>query len=265
MQAIRSYVQQASAEQLISEIGRGAAVIADVVPEIHDKITDLKASPALQPEAARFRLFNSISTFLKNVSQSQPLMLVLDALHWADQSSLRLLEFLARELGDSRFLLVGCYRDTELSRQHTLADTLARLSREPVFSRQVLRGLGQDELGQLIEATTGVQLSQELTGTLYAHTEGNPFFMTEVIRLLSESGKLTAEHIGTPEGVRVPASVREVIGQRLNRLSELCNQVLTTASIIGREFELKLLSNLIEDITEDRVLEAVEEALASRI
>ena len=75
MQAIRSYVQQAIAEQLISEIGRGAAVIADVVPEIHDKITDLKASPALQPEAARFRLFNSISTFLKNVSQSQPLML----------------------------------------------------------------------------------------------------------------------------------------------------------------------------------------------
>ena len=265
VQAIRSYVQQASAEQLISEIGRGAAVIADVVPEIHDKITDLKASPALQPEAARFRLFNSISTFLKNVSQSQPLMLVLDDLHWADQSSLRLLEFLARELGDSRFLLVGCYRDTELSRQHTLADTLARLSREPVFSRQVLRGLGQDELGQLIEATTGVQLSQELTGTLYAHTEDNPFFMTEVIRLLSESGKLTAEHIGTPEGVRVPASVREVIGQRLNRLSDLCNQVLTTASIIGREFEFKLLSNLIEDITEDRVLEAVEEALASRI
>ena len=204
VQAIRSYVQQASAEQLISEIGRGAAVIADVVPEIHDKITDLKASPALQPEAARFRLFNSISTFLKNVSQSQPLMLVLGDLHWADQSSLRLLEFLARELGDSRFLLVGCYRDTELSRQHTLADTLARLSREPGFSRQVLRGLGQDELGQLIEATTGVQLSQELTGTLYAHTEGNPFFMTEVIRLLSESGELTGGGTCIPGRMRIP-------------------------------------------------------------
>jgi len=116
VQAIRSYVQQASAEQLIAEIGRGAAVIADVVPEIHDKITELKASPALEPEAARFRLFDSITTFLKNVAQSQPLMLVLDDLHWADRSSLLLLEFLTRELGGTRILLVGCYRDTELSR-----------------------------------------------------------------------------------------------------------------------------------------------------
>ena len=89
--------------------------------------------------------------------------------------------------------------------------------------------------------------------------------MTEVIRLLSESGELAAGHVGTPEGLKIPEGVREVIGQRLNRLSELCNQVLTTASIIGREFDFKLLINLIEEITEDRVLEAVEEALASRM
>ncbi|MCI0860280.1 MAG: DUF2791 family P-loop domain-containing protein, partial [Chloroflexi bacterium] len=217
VQTLRSYVQQAGTEQLIAEMGRGAAAIADVVPEIHDKITDLKPSPALEPEAARFRLFDTVTTFLKNAAQNQPLMLVLDDLHWADRSSLSLLEFLGRELGESRLLLVGCYRDTELSRQHPLAETLAQLSREPVFRRQVLRGLGQDELGRFIEATTGVQLSQELTDILYAHTEGNPFFMTEVIRLLSESGELTAEHIGTHEGLRIPEGVREVIGQRLNR------------------------------------------------
>ena len=262
---MRVYVQQAVAEQLIAEMGRGASAIADVVPEIHDQITDLKPPPSLEPEAARFRLFDSISTFLKNAARNQPLMLVLDDLQWADQSSLRFLEFLARELGESRLLLAGCYRDSELSRQHLLAETLARLSREPVFRRQVLRGLGQDELGQFIESTTGVHLSQDLTDTLYAHTEGNPFFMTEVIRLLSESGELTANYIGTPEGLKVPEGVREVIGQRLNRLSELCNQVLTTASIIGREFEFRLLNSLMGDTTEDRVLEAVEEALAARV
>ncbi len=108
-------------------------------------------------------------------------------LHWDDKSSLLLLEFLARELGESRLLLVGCYRDTEISRQHNLTETLARLSREPVFRRQVLRGLSQDELGPFFEAITGVQLSQELADKLYVHTEGNPFFMTEAIRLLSES------------------------------------------------------------------------------
>ncbi len=143
VQTIRSYLHQADAEQLTAEMGRGAAAIADAVPEIHDKITYLSPSPSLEPEAARFRLFDAITTFLKNASQTQPLMVVLDDLHWADQPSLRLLEFVARELGESRLLVVGCYRDTELSRQHPLAETLAQLSREPVFRRQALGRTGR--------------------------------------------------------------------------------------------------------------------------
>ncbi len=246
-------------------MGAGAADIAEIVPNIRGKVSNLETPPALESESARFRLFDSITTFLKNASQTQPLMVVLDDLHWADRSSLRLLEFLARELGDSRLLLVGCYRDIELSRQHPLAETLARLAREPVFRRQLLGGLGLEELGQFIEATTGIEVSQELTGTLYAHTEGNPFFMTEVIRLLSESGDLSASHIGTPGTLRIPDGVREVVGQRLNRLSEQCNEILTTASIIGREFSFRLLISLNDTAPEDLVLEAIEEALAAHV
>ena len=262
--ALRGYVQQASAEQLAAEMGLAAA-IAELVPTLRGKLPDLETPPALESEAARFRLFDSITTFLSNASQNQPLMLVLDDLHWADRSSLQLLEFLARELGESRLLLVGCYRDTELSRQHPLSETLAQLSREPVFRRQILRGLGQDELGQFIESTTGVQLSQDLTDTLYAHTEGNPFFMTEVVRLLSEDGELIDRDISSGDGIRIPEGVREVIGQRLNRLSEPCNQVLSTASIIGREFDFRLLVSLNKESTEDGTLEAVEDALAARV
>ena len=95
---------------------------------------------------------------------------------------------------------------------------------------------------------------------MYSHTEGNPFFMTEVIKLLSESGVLTAERIDSSEGLRIPEGVREVIGQRLYRLSERCNEVLTTASVVGREFDFRLLSNLIEEGAGDTVLEAFEEA-----
>ena len=254
--------QQASREQLTAEIGSGAAAIAEIVPEILGKLPGLETPPALDPEAARFHLFDSITTFLKNAAQNQPLMMVLDDLHWADRSSLLLLEFLARELGEARILLVGCYRDTDLSRQHILTETLAQLSREPVFRRQVLRGLSQDDLGEFINLTTGVQLPQNLNDTLFAHTEGNPFFMTEIIRLLSESGELTAEHIGTPEGIKIPAGVREVIGQRLNRLSERCNEVLTTASIIGREFDFRLLNILNGEIFEEQLLQSVEEAVS---
>ena len=265
VQTMRSYVQQASAEQLIAEMGPGAADIAEIIPNIRGKLTDLETPSDLEPEQARFRFFDSITTFLKNAAQRQRLMLVLDDLHWADRSSLSLLEFLARELGESRVLLVGCYRDTDLSRQHALADTLAQLSQEPVFRRQVLGRLEQEELGQFVEATTGVQLSQELTGTLYAHTEGNPFFITEVIRLLSESGELTAGHIGTSEEMRIPEGVREVIGRRLNRLSEQCNEVLTTASIIGREFDFRLLNILNGEMSEDQLLQTVNEASSHQL
>ena len=261
VQTMRSYVQQASAQLHRSEMGAGAADIAEILPEIRVKLPDLEAPPVLEPEAARFRLFDSIATLLKNASQSQPLMLVLDDLHWADRSSLRLLEILGRELGASLLLVVGCYRDTELSRQHPLSETLGQVSREPVFRRQVLRGLYQQDTVPFVQATTGVQLSQELAGTLYAHTEGNPLFLTEVIRFLAERGELESQDVD----IRIPEGVREAIGQRLNRLSEQCNQALTTASIIGREFDFKLLISLNEEALEDQVLEAIEEALAARV
>jgi predicted ATPase len=130
VQPLRSYIQQQDPEQLHSQMGPGAADIARIISEVQEKLPGLEPTPALEPEQARFRLFDSITTFLKNASQSQALMLVLDDLHWADKASLSLLQFLARQLRGSRLLVVGCYRDVELSRQHPLAETLAQLARE---------------------------------------------------------------------------------------------------------------------------------------
>ena len=210
VQPIRSYVQLVESEILRSEMGPGAADIAEIVPELRAKLPDLERPPVLEPEQARFRLFDSIATFLKNAAHSQPLMLVLDDLHWADKPSLLLLQFLARQLQGCRLLVVGCYRDVELSRQHPLSETLAQLSREPVFQREPLRGLSQDETGQFIEATAGIQPSKGLTEDLYSRTEGNPFFMTEVVRLLLERGLLAeAEPVG-PQCIRIPEGVREL-------------------------------------------------------
>jgi predicted ATPase len=138
LQPLRSSIQQQDPEQLSSQMGVGAADIAEIIAEVREKLPGLEAPPALEPEQARFRLFDSIATFLKNAAQTQPLVLVLDDLHWADKPSLLLLQFLARQLAGSRLLLVGCYRDVELSRQHPLSEALAQLSREPVFQRQPL-------------------------------------------------------------------------------------------------------------------------------
>ena len=159
-----------------------------------------------------------------------------------------------RQIADSRILVVGCYRDTELTRQHPLPDTLAQLSREPIFKRESLRGLSHDDSDRFIKESTGTSPPQELLDTVYDHTEGNPFFTAEVIRLLSEEGELDVDLAGLPQAIRIPDGVREVIGQRLNRLSSHCNQAMTIASVIGREFAFALLRRLDEESPEDRLL-----------
>ena len=265
VQPIRSYVQNTDPDQLRSQMGPGAADIAEAIPEIRDKLPDLARPPALEPDQARFRLFDSFITFFKRAAQTQPLMLVLDDLHWADKDSLLLLEFLARQMEGSRLLVVGCYRDVELSRQHPLSETLSELAREPVFRRELLRGLSRDDTGRYIQAVIGQSPPRDLVDRIHAHTEGNPFFMTEVLRLLSDRGELITEQADGVQDISVPEGVREAIGQRLNRLSELCNQMLTTASVIGRQFNFRLLDAVIGGMTEEQGLAAIDEAVSARL
>ena len=265
VQAIRDYVQQSTPDRLQTEMGPGAADIAGIVPDINAKLPDLPTPPALEPEQARFRLFDSITRFFKTAGRSQPLVLVLDDLHWADQPSLLLLRFMSQQLQDSCILVVGCYRDVELSRQHPLSGTLAQLSREQGFQRHLLRGMSREETGQLVEAASGIRPGPPVVDTVYAHTDGNPYFMTELVRLLVSQGELDESGAMGSQGLRIPEGVREVIGQRLNRLSETCNRVLTTASVIGRDFGLDQLVRLHPELSEDQLLEVLEEALEARL
>ena len=175
-------------------MGTGAADIAEIVSDVRERIPDLKPSPAVDdPEQARFRLFDSITAFLKTASRSQPLAIILDNLHWADKPSLLLLEFLAQEFSDSRLLVIGTYRDVDLSRQHPLAETLGELTKERLFQRVLLRGLSQQDVGRFIEITTGISPPSSLVRAVHTQTEGNPLFVTEVVRLLVQEGELTSE------------------------------------------------------------------------
>ena len=267
VQAIRSYVRERDPEQLRSEMGAGAADIAEIVSDVKERLPGLKPAPQLEPEQARFRLFDSITTFLKTASQRQPLVLVLDDLHWADQPSLMLLQFVARELGGARLLIIGTYRDMELSRQHPLAETLGELTRERLFQRVLLRGLTQEDVGRFIELAAGVTPPSALVTSVYTQTEGNPLFVTEVVRLLVQEGELSTDNVRETDSwtVRIPEGVREVIGRRLNRLPQRCNETLTAALILGREFTLDQLKPLSEDTSDDRLFEVLEEALAARV
>ena len=259
VQAIRAYVQQVDAEQLTAELGSGSADIAEIIPDLREKLPDLGTPPALEPEQARFRLFDSITSFLKNAAQHQPLLLVLDDLHWADRSSLLLLEFLAQEIDSSPMLVLGAHRDVELTRSHPLSQTLGALVREQLFHRVQLDGLTRQEVGELLEGNAEVTLTPENVEVVHSRTDGNPFFVGEVTR------QVTPENITHDEewASIIPEGVRDAIGRRLNRLSEQCIEALTTASIIGREFDFRLLDVLSEGRSEDQLLQVVDEAVSA--
>ncbi|MCZ6535036.1 MAG: AAA family ATPase, partial [Chloroflexi bacterium] len=235
--------------------------IAEILSEVREKLPDLEAPPTLQPEKARIRLLKNITNFLQNAAQSQPLMLVLDDLHWADRSSLLLLEFIAREIQSSPLLVLGTYRDVEVHRRHPLSETLGSLMREQGFLRVQLTGLAEGEVDQLIRKTGSDSLSPELSAAIHQRTEGNPLFVSEIIRMLPND----AIEEGRDYLTSIPEGVRDAIGTRLNRLSEGCNQVLTTASVIGREFDFKLLGSVVDNHTEASLLGLIDEALEAHV
>src|SRR5437764_5115323 len=141
VQMARAYMHDRGAREAVEEMGAGAADLATILSEIREMIPALEVPLRGQPdEDARFRMFDSTATFLKNAARSEPLVLFLDDLHWADTPSLLFLQFLARELAGSRILVLGTYRDVELSRRHPLSQVLADLARESLIERISLRG-----------------------------------------------------------------------------------------------------------------------------
>ena len=138
-------------------------------------------------------------------------MLVLDDIHWADKPSLLLLQHLARELSNMRVLVIGAYRDTELARTHPLSESLASMNREGGFLRVSLKGLARNEVAAYLEQRAGMATSSELVSRIYEETEGNPFFLSEVVNLMADEGTL-----GRKQSKSVlPDGVREALGRRL--------------------------------------------------
>ena len=245
---------------------RGAAAIAEVVPELREWLPDLAPPPSIADEKqARFRLLDSFASFLTRAAGPQPLVIVLDDLNAADAGSLMMLEFVARELAGTNLLLIGTYTDVAVGRG--LSQTLAELTREQLFDRMTLRGLTEQDVKSLLGATVGADPPDMLVRAVHGQTEGNPLFVTEIVRLLDQEGSLTPEALAEGRGwsLGVPEGVREVIRRRLDRLSPQCNEILRLASIVGREFRLDQLAWLPGERSDEELLQLLEEALAASV
>jgi predicted ATPase/DNA-binding SARP family transcriptional activator len=261
VQALRAYVRDADSHTLRTELGAGASELAQILPELRELFPHLPEPPSLESEGARFRVFDSAATFLRNAASAGPLVLIFDDLHAADEPSLLLLRFVAGEMRASRLLIVGTYRDIDPTVRDPLASTLAELAREPVTRRISLAGLAQPEVARYVELNTGVVAPGELITRIHNETDGNPLFVGEVVRLLDSEGRLSGDGAGN---VGIPEGIREVIGRRLRRLSEECRHILLLAAVLGREFELAALV-LLSEIPRGDLLDLLDEAMDVRV
>ena len=264
VQIIRTYAVDHDPRVLAEVMGVGAADIAQLVSEVGRRLPDIAAPPALGAEQERFRLFDSVTRFLVNAARDQPLIIVLDDMHCADRSSLLLLEFLAHEVPRARLLVLVTYRDVELHPAHSLTHTLAQLARVHPPRRIVLHGLSRPEVARYLQMSAGAEPSESLVSAVLDKSEGNPFFVSEIVRLLGADER---REDGEPKSlghVGIPSEVRELIGRRVEPLSEPCRSALTAAAVIGRDFTLRWLQRVV-DVPAARLLEAIEEAAAAHV
>jgi class 3 adenylate cyclase len=253
VQCLRALIQEAEPGLLAAQLGAGAADIAQIVPKLREFFSDLPLPPSLDPEGARFRLFDAVTTFLRNAAAAQPLVVVLEDVQAADAASLLLLRFVAADLAQAHLLVIATRRDSDRASTDTFASALAELTRTDRFHDLPLAGLGREDVARLVKADSATEPTEGLVAAIHDRTEGHPFFVGETVRMLASGGRLDA----------LPLGVRAVVAQRLGLLSEKCRRVLAVAAVVGREFETDLLA-VVAEVEPAPLLDRLEEALVAK-
>lgn len=212
-------------------------------------------------DTVRGVVYHTAISRLVDCLKGRHVVMLFDNLHWADAPSLKLLEFLGRVLSEHPILVVATYQDIEITRSHPLFATLTTLGREAEVEKMRLHGLDRVQIQSMVTRALGQPASEKLVDEIFRQTDGNPFFVSEVVRSV-------AEELRTGDGerieIRVPDGIHETIGRRLDRLSTECNDLLAQASVLGRTFETRQLEKL-ADLSAIEVLSLLEEAMAAAI
>ncbi len=251
IEALNHLIEHAPVELLEGINRRRLADVARVLPQVHERVTDLPAVPMSDPETERYLFYSGVVALIASLAKQAPVVIVLDDLHWADKPSLVLLQHVVRNSEQERLLVIGTYRDTDLGGESQFGEALALLCRLTGVENVDLVGLDDDEIVGLLEMAVGRDIDDDDVATaraLNGETSGNPFFASELLRHLAEIGAVgrepdTAWTARFEAGeVSLPTSVRALIAQRLARLGPSAQPVLSHASVVGREFDFAVLS-----------------------
>jgi tetratricopeptide (TPR) repeat protein len=250
-------------------LGDVAPEIARIAPALRRLYPDIAPPVELPPELARRYLWNSFREFVARGAQTQPLLLVLEDLHWADDSTLLLTEYLAPLLPEIPVRIIGTYRDDEVDTSHPLSRVISQLGRRRLIERISLRRLSFGGVRAMVEALAGQPPPEELVRVIDSETEGNPFFVEELYLHLAESGVLLDEGGRVRADLKVdeasvPDSIRLVVGERLSRLSGPTREALVAAAVAGRVFPPDFVGEL-AGVDTDALVDAFEEAEAARL
>jgi tetratricopeptide (TPR) repeat protein len=241
VQALRGYLRATLPDEVRQHMGAGAADLGQMLPELRDMYLDLPIPRDTGSDSARFQLFDSTATLLRNAARDGPMLIVLDDLQAADTPSILLLRFLASQLVDMPLLVVGTYRDVELTPDAPLTDAVAEIARQPSTRMLALSGLGEAPVGQFIQSAAGVTPGPRLAAALVRETGGNPLFLGEAVRLLAAEGRLDEVAATRALHLPVPRGIRDVIGRRMRHLPDATVEALVHASAIGPEFSAEVL------------------------
>jgi class 3 adenylate cyclase len=262
-------VEHAPEDVLASYLPDYGGEISWVARTLRRRAAEVPARQSSDPETERFLLYKAVAQLLRAVAASQPLCVVLDDFHWADGQSVALLKHVVRGIEHVPLLILVAYRDSDLSKDHPLTGVLADLRPIDGIERVGLTGLGAGEVAEFMRAAAGHDLDEAglgLASQISAETGGNPFFVGEILRSLTESGAVTFDQASGRWSVEqgaatmLPESVREVIDRRIDRLGGEARGVLRAAAVIGRSFDVALLVRLVE-LDERRLLDQLEAAV----
>jgi serine/threonine protein kinase/tetratricopeptide (TPR) repeat protein len=269
VEALRAWVRGQNADQLNEKLGSMATELSKLAPEIEAKVGPLSPNPPLAPDEERLRLFDNVARFLARLSNGGGLLLFIDDLHWADQGTLTLLYYLLRNLRSQRMMILAAYREVELTRSHPLAAALVEWNRERLATRVSIGRFNQDETCALLCSLFEIEsVSDEFVEAIHSETEGNPFFIEEVIKALIGSGQIyrvgdrwEREEITS---LAIPQSVKEAIGRRLTRLNPTTIDVLHSAAPLGKSFNFSELASVVS-LDENQLLDVLDEAISAQI
>ena len=256
-QVVRQLAAELAPGQLAAMLGPSAARLGQLLPELAGPDGP---APVADLGAARFQLNQAVAGLLRRLAEARPLLVVVDDLHWADVPSLSLLAFLAAELKDTRLVVVGTYRDVEVVAGRPLAETLGALAREPVVERIPLGGLDRVGVAALIGHTIGTRQAEPLVEAVADRCGGNPFFITELLRLLQSERRLAGPDAAAAARRDIPVGVRDVLRARLARLPAQTSTFLMVAAVAGRGFDLDLVE-AVTGLDDEATLDAAEAAV----